>query len=86
MWVTETTAIGGYGRETIIGERPMRWEMSAGPAYVALILAAVAALLSAPDGKAILNLETQQVLAGSAPKLDAIARAMAENPSAMIPP
>jgi hypothetical protein len=53
----------------------MRGGMSAGPAYVALILAAAAALLF-----------VLLPLADIVPKANAIAGAIAENPSVMIPP
>jgi hypothetical protein len=86
-WFTAITAIGGYRRQKILVERPMREEMSAGPAYVALILAAAAALLSVLDRNGALYPETQRLpLADIAPKAAAIAGAIAENPSAMIPP
>ena len=65
----------------------MRGEMSAGAAYVALILATAAALLSVPDRNGASYLETQRLsLANIAPKAAAIADSIAENPSAMIPP
>lgn len=65
----------------------MHGEMSAGPAYVALILAAAAALLSVLDRNGGLYPETQRLsLAEIAPKADALAGAIAEHPSAMIPP
>lgn len=65
----------------------MRGEISAGPAYVALILAAAAALLSVMDRNGGLYIETQRLsLADIASKADALAGAIAENPSAMIPP
>jgi hypothetical protein len=65
----------------------MRGEISAGPVYVALTLAATAALLSVPDRNAITYYEMQRLsLADIAPRADALAGAIAENPSAMIPP
>ena len=84
---TAIIAISGYCREKISGERPMRGEMSPGPVYVALILAAAATLLSDLDRKGSVYPETQLLsLADIAPKADALAGAIAEHPSAMIPP
>jgi hypothetical protein len=61
--------------------------MSAGPVYVALILAVAAALLSDVDRKGDGYPETGRLaLADIAPKADTIADAIAENPSVMIPP
>jgi len=66
----------------------MRGEMSAGPVYVSLILAAAAAaLLSYLDRNGGLYPESQRLsLADIAPKADALAGAIAEHPSVMIPP
>jgi hypothetical protein len=65
----------------------MRGEMSAGPVYVSLILAAAAALLSNLDRNGGLYPESQRLsLADIAPKADALAGAIAEHPSVMIPP
>jgi hypothetical protein len=65
----------------------MRTEMSAGPAYVALTLAAAAALLSVLDRNGGLYTETLRLsLADIATKADALAGAIAANPSTMIPP
>jgi hypothetical protein len=86
-WFTAIIAIDGYCRQKILEERPMRGNMAAGPAYVALILAAAAVLLSAPNRNGGLYSETQRLLLTDiAPKADAIAGAIAENPSVMIPP
>jgi hypothetical protein len=86
-WFTAITAIGGYCPEKMLWEQPMRREMSAGPAYVALILAAAAALLSVLNRNGDVYPETQRLsFADIAPKADALAGAIAENPSVMIPP
>jgi hypothetical protein len=42
-WFTAITAIGSYCRQKILEERPMRENMLAGPANVALTLAAAVA-------------------------------------------
>jgi hypothetical protein len=79
--------MGGYCPEKMLWEQPMRREMSASPVYVALILAAAAALLSVLNRNGGLYPETQRLsLADIAPKADALAGAIAENSSAMIPP
>jgi hypothetical protein len=81
------TAIGGYCREKILEERAMRGKMPTDPTYVALILAAAVALLSVRDRNGGLYPEMQRLLLTDiASKADAIAGAIAENPSAMIPP
>jgi hypothetical protein len=65
----------------------MHREISVGPTYVALILATAAALLSVLDRSGGLYPETQRLsLVDIATKADALAGAIAENPSAMIPP
>jgi hypothetical protein len=85
-WFTALTAIGDYF-EQILGERPMRREMSAGPAYAALTLAAAAALLFVLGRNGGLYSETQRrTFADIGTKADAMAVAIAENPSAMVPP
>lgn len=65
----------------------MRGEISAGSVYVALTLAATAALLSVLDRNGGIYHETQRLsLADIAQKAGVLAGAIAENPSVMIPP
>jgi hypothetical protein len=65
----------------------MRGQLAGGPVYIALLLAAAAALLSAQGSRTDFNDALRSLMVTTiAPEMSAIAGAIVADPAAMIPP